>query len=378
MMRVVGMALLLLLVPLLGVAATPSYNEKALNHAIQENPDDATSWFRLGVLQTHDGRTLQAIEAFHQVVRINPRAVAPHYNLAAIYRELEDEGSVIDELKQVVSLAPRDIRAQQELAQAYLDRGESLYRLIGTKGDGSLVAGRFRLARALCQRRLLQQPVNKMAETLARLFKTPAPEKKRMAKVGAIAKPVAVAHTETVLPIPTTAFEQVVEPAPVVFKPVAQAKRTAPKRAVVVAKVPPMVPLVADHAAVLTQAKGVLPTPHQLAAGVDRAVRKAIERWRQAWSARDVAGYLASYGADFNPGDRSLASWRLYKRHLIKKKRFISVALHQIRLKYLAPDRVSARFIQDFSSDGYTSRDHKGLTMVWQDDQWRIVREITY
>ncbi|MDX8409119.1 MAG: SPOR domain-containing protein [Mariprofundales bacterium] len=478
--------------------AASNYDEEQLNQAIQADSDDARAWFRLGVMQTHDGRTLQAIEAFRQVIRIQPRAPEPHYNLAAIYRQLEDMDSAIEELKQVVALAPRDVHAQEALAAAYFDRASSLYRAIGKNHPGGTQVKRFRLATALCQQALLQQPAARMPSVIETMLANPLPkgsaiEPSSVVVVsdngGSIAEDlkllqqvpltvlssiedrytspsVAVEAVDSPFSLPVEVSTNLVElkvgkadETPKISHPTHREK-TAAKSAVsycwfvnlssfdrqsmaekrvawlnakgvhassmrvsVKGKVYYRVqirnfatkanavnylamltenklstagwlsnghcadgnerePLIAD--VLLFSSKGITRMPFDGKPKQKRsdgqkvaAVRATLERWRQAWSARDADGYLAAYSDQFVPTrSRSLDVWRQQVKQVFTSKTFVKVILDAVVLRVLEDDRVEVVCFQRFLSNNYRSNDHKRLIFAKQDGEWRIVREV--
>ncbi len=107
-----------------------------------------------------------------------------------------------------------------------------------------------------------------------------------------------------------------------------------------------------------------------------REVRAALERWRTAWSARDLAGYFAMYAPGFHPKRfASHKAWRRYKTRVILGKRFIQVRISQLELVRLADGRVRARFVQDYRADDYHDRVRKELIWERKDGRWRIVAE---
>ncbi len=107
-----------------------------------------------------------------------------------------------------------------------------------------------------------------------------------------------------------------------------------------------------------------------------REVREAIERWRTAWSARDLAGYFAMYAPDFHPARLpSHEAWRRYKTRVILGKRFIRVRVSKLELARLPDGRVRARFVQDYRADDYHDRVQKELVWERKDGRWRIVAE---
>ncbi len=114
-----------------------------------------------------------------------------------------------------------------------------------------------------------------------------------------------------------------------------------------------------------------------VAPGVYASITGALERWRTAWSARDIDAYFAAYAPDFEPAGRfaDVGAWRRYKRRVIGRTSFIDVKLEDVRVLLLSDTRAVVDFIQFFRSDGYHSRDHKQLTLEKYRDGWKVVDE---
>jgi len=106
-------------------------------------------------------------------------------------------------------------------------------------------------------------------------------------------------------------------------------------------------------------------------------VRDLIERWRQAWSRRDVQGYLAMYSDQFVPAKGfSRKEWAENRRKNFLGLSNISVKLHAIRLTPIDDKRVSVSLIQDYVSDRYTELGQpKTLVLVREGNGWKIVSE---
>ncbi len=114
-----------------------------------------------------------------------------------------------------------------------------------------------------------------------------------------------------------------------------------------------------------------------LTAATRAEILAAVERWRAAWSARNVDTYFAAYSKDFKPAGRfaTQAEWQRYKRRIIRKQSFIEVRLDAIQLSPVSGDRVRVDFMQYFKSDNYNSKDHKQLLLEKSQDGWKVVNE---
>ncbi|MBT8142882.1 MAG: tetratricopeptide repeat protein [Gammaproteobacteria bacterium] len=106
------------------------------------------------------------------------------------------------------------------------------------------------------------------------------------------------------------------------------------------------------------------------------AVRDAIVQWADAWSRRDVPGYLSYYANNFRPvGGASRTAWAKYRSERLKAPSFILVNVSDLRMSNNSDGSVSATFKQDYQSDGYKDKVIKTLRMVNTASGWKIVRE---
>jgi hypothetical protein len=109
------------------------------------------------------------------------------------------------------------------------------------------------------------------------------------------------------------------------------------------------------------------------------AVLAVIDRWARAWRSKDVAGYLAAYGEDFQPADGiSRDDWARLRRQRISDKREIQLELRDIEIQTEAADRVRVNFLQDYRADRLVERGAaKSLVLALEKDSWRILAEET-
>ena len=144
-----------------------------------------------------------------------------------------------------------------------------------------------------------------------------------------------------------------------------QPRKTAAKPVAQPAK-PTAKPVVADPA----PAK---PAPASTAQAAN-AVEAAVNRWAQAWSARDVNAYLAAYASDYAADGLSRSSWEAQRRSRVGGPKFIEVQLSDLAIKQEG-ETATATFRQVYRSDRLTSTVTKTLKLALQNGQWRIVDE---
>ena len=93
--------------------------------------------------------------------------------------------------------------------------------------------------------------------------------------------------------------------------------------------------------------------------------------------ARDVKGYLASYGKEFDPpGTMSRSEWEKERRQRISSKAKISLKLENLVVT-VDGNKAVAKFRQDYKAGGLAVSSRKTLELVKTGERWHIVREIT-
>ncbi|VFM98084.1 MAG: Flp pilus assembly protein TadD, contains TPR repeats [Candidatus Kentron sp. G] len=109
---------------------------------------------------------------------------------------------------------------------------------------------------------------------------------------------------------------------------------------------------------------------------VERDVQAALNTWVQAWSSKNVEGYLASYAPTFTPSNgMSLPRWKAQRRKRILAPRFIKVTTSAPSITMLDNDRVRVRFIQKYRSNAYQDRVHKTIDLMNISGNWLFIRE---
>jgi ketosteroid isomerase-like protein len=101
----------------------------------------------------------------------------------------------------------------------------------------------------------------------------------------------------------------------------------------------------------------------------------AVRAWAKAWAAKDVKGYLAAYGKEFNPpGNASRSAWEAERRQRIGEKSKIAVKLDNLNVS-VSGDKAVAKFRQDYRADAVAVSSRKTLELARSGERWLIVRE---
>ena len=111
--------------------------------------------------------------------------------------------------------------------------------------------------------------------------------------------------------------------------------------------------------------------------GAEKEVEAAVRSWATAWAAKDMTGYLGSYGKDFDPpGSMGRKAWEEDRRSRIVGKSSISVKLSDLAVS-VDGNKAVVKFRQAYSADALNVSSRKTLEMVKSGDRWVIVREST-
>ena len=132
-------------------------------------------------------------------------------------------------------------------------------------------------------------------------------------------------------------------------------------------------PVVAQKAPEKPAAKAENTAP---AADPTAEVLKAVNAWAQAWSKKDVKGYLGHYAKDFKtPGGESRADWEKTRHSRIGGAKSISVGIDSPKVTIRGPQEASVSFRQTYRSDKLKSTSRKTLEMVKTEGRWLIKEE---
>ena len=102
-----------------------------------------------------------------------------------------------------------------------------------------------------------------------------------------------------------------------------------------------------------------------------------MRAWATAWATKDMTGYLAAYGKEFDPpGKQSRQAWEAERRARIVGKSKITVNVSDIKVS-VHGNKATARFRQAYSADSLNVTSRKTLDLVKSGDRWTIVREST-
>ena len=307
---------------------------------LKASPRDPQGRFLKGLVLTEQKRTGEAIQVFTGLTEDFPELPEPYNNLAVLYAS---QGNY-DKAKSALELA---IHTHPSYATAHENLGDIYAQLASRAYD----------------RALQLDKTNTTAQTKLALVK----ELFNPGKAGA------TRPTPTPTPTPTPAPPVDVTPtkAPTAEMPSSKAEmpKPAPAKAEVVAKAPPT-------ASVKPTTPAPSPAPAPSGDAKAQAVA-AVQSWAEAWSARDVKGYLSHYAPDFEvPGGVSRAAWEKERNERISRPKHIEVGVKIVSAQ-VSGNEATVTFRQSYRSDALKSNNTKTLKLERAGDRWLIKQERT-
>ena len=166
--------------------------------------------------------------------------------------------------------------------------------------------------------------------------------------------------------------------APLALVQTASAAPQPPQAPASAAPQPPQAPVSVALPVVKVTPDELPAPPAQAQAASPAAVLAALETWRSAWSARDVASYLAMYAPDFKPGTGvSRAGWLAQRHERLVRPSFIVVKVQDPSVTLAGNDAAVAVFTQVFESDTFKETGRKTLGFANLGGKW-LIREETF
>ena len=299
---------------------------------IAKKPRDPQMRFSKGVIQTESGKPSDAIVTFTQLTQDYPELPEPYNNLAVLYAGQSQFDKARAALEMAIRTNPSYATAHENLGDVYAKLASQAYsKALQLDGNNTGVQPKLALIRTLF-----------------------APDGKAPRPGSTVPSPSPVAATAVVPAKPAAAV-----PAP-------------PPAPVAVAKAPVAIPAV-----VAAPAPAPAPAAPVASTNAEKDVETAVRNWAAAWSNKDMAGYLGSYGKDFDPpASVGRKAWEEDRRGRIMGKSRISVKLADVAVS-LNGGKAVVKFKQIYNADALNVTSRKTLDLVKSGDKWQIVREST-
>jgi tetratricopeptide (TPR) repeat protein len=282
--------------------------------SIASKPRDANLRFLKGVLLAQMDRKQEAAAVFTALTQDFPQLAEPYNNLGVLLAASGELERAREVLERAVQVAPGYATAHENLGDLYARLSTQSYEK-ATQLDANNAKAKNKLVLA-----------------------------RELSNAVAVTAPTAMAANDAALP------------------PV----RSPARQAIVVngAQSP-----MSGKTAAPMNATGAAPGPDE------KAVLDAVQHWAQAWSARDLKQYLASYAPDFRPAHgASLEAWKAERSKRIGNKGSIQVQVLQPTVR-IEGDKARVKFIQAYEADQLKSRDAKELMLIRRGQDWLIQQE---
>jgi tetratricopeptide (TPR) repeat protein len=311
-------------------------------------PKDPQMRFLKGVIQTETGKANDAIATFTQITQDYPELPEPYNNMAVLYAGQSQFDKARAALEMAIRTNPSYATAHENLGDVYAKLASQAYsKALQLDGGNAGVQPKLALIRTLFS-----------------------------ADTKTSAKPAAAAPATTpAAPAAPAVAAKPTPPATPAAPPVVVAKPT-PTPPPVVAAAPPAKPAPAPTApAVTPPATTTAPAAAANAGNAEKEVEAAVRAWADAWSSKDMSGYLANYSPNFDtPGNQPRKAWEDARRARIVGKSRISVKVSNLSVS-IQGSKATARFKQDYSADSLNVSSRKTLDLAKVSDRWVIVKE---
>ena len=295
-----------------------------VDNFLKANPKDARGRFLKGLILTEQGKPADAIKLFSGLTEDYPELPEPYNNLAVLYASQGQYDKARGALEMAIRTHPSYATAHENLGDIYAKMASQAY-----------------------DKALQLDKSNSAAQTKLEMIKELFSGGTRGG-----AKPAASVSTPTVATVSKSTAVQppATQPAPPpAVKPVEAAKPA--------------------EAAKPVEAKPAT-------SNNDSEVLKTVNNWAKAWSANDVAGYLAFYAPNFQtPGGEPRADWEAARKARIAKPKKIDVHVESPKVKFDDKNRVAVTFRQSYRSANLKVASTKTLILVKTGDRWLIQQE---
>ncbi|MEK6667213.1 MAG: tetratricopeptide repeat protein [Pseudomonadota bacterium] len=321
-------------------------NVEALQKADQflsSKPRDPMMRFLRGISLSQAGRAPEAITAFTKLTEDYPELPEPFNNLAVLHAQQGQYDKARNALEMAIRTNPSYATAYENLGDVYAKLASQAYSKALQIDTRSAVAPKLAMIRDLFPKER-NSIVTASANTV-----TPAPTPSPAPALSPAPAPKP-APAPAPVPVPAPA------PAPVAPKPV----ETKP----------------AETKPAETKPAEAKPTKAEADESArERDVANAVRAWADAWSRKDMDGYISAYSKDFN-GGKTRKAWEQDRKERILGKRSISVKVSSLKIT-VNGNKAIAQFRQDYHADSLSVSSGKRLELVRSGSSWVIAKEST-
>ena len=290
-----------------------------VNAGLAVQPKDAQGRFLKGLILTEQKKLPDAIQTFTGLTEDYPELPEPYNNLAVLYAGQGNYDKAKASLELAIQTNPAYATAHENLGDIYAQLARRAYDK-ALQLDKSNITAQSKLA-------MVKEMFTVPKSTVASASKTEP------------AKPVG-ATTATMAPAITPASSTT-----------SAAFATSAAPAASVGKSPAATAVTND------------------------GVKAAVLAWANAWSSKDVAGYLGYYAASFEtPDGLDRGAWEAQRKERIERPKSIKIDVTFRSIKITGKE-ATATFRQAYRSDTVNSNNNKTLKLVRAGEKWLIQTE---
>jgi hypothetical protein len=300
-----------------------------IDQYLKTNPNDPQVIFIKGVVNAELGKYNEAIQAFTYLTEKHPSLPEPFNNLAVLYAELGDYDKAQKALESAIKTHPSYATAHVNLGDLYTKRATVAYNKALEIDKTNLQAKtKLSLIKKLFNANDIKPPVTPIS--------TPA---QVVANNDANKKPV-IAQATPANPSPA---------AP------ASASNTPP-----VKNLPQETPAVKNNASNIGESE----------------INTFITEWAEAWSSKNINGYLAKYSPNFKtPNGENFADWQDSRKNRILGKDIITVEVSEPKITKKGDSFAQVTFKQKYTSNKLSQISSKTLILRKDGAAWFIEQE---
>ncbi len=300
---------------------------KQLDHFLASNPDHAEARFLKGLILVNQDRLEAAIKIFEALTKDYPELPEPYNNLAVSYSALGRFDDARKALQSAITTHPSYATAHENLGNIYAMMAADAYNH-ALSLDKENAAARDKLA------------------LMSELFSVGTINNASHQPTAAASAPIAKTQ-----PAPTAAPAAAKAAAPAVEEEDAE-----------------LAMLMEDES---DGTEGA-------ASEFEQGILSAARQWAQAWSNKDIEGYLSHYHPKFKPSrGLSRTAWVQQRKQRIAKPRFIEIEVLDPEITAISEDEARIEFLQTYRSNTYSDESRKYLRMKRDGEGWKIVREVS-
>jgi hypothetical protein len=300
-----------------------------IDQYLKTNPNDPQIIFIKGVVNAELGKYNEAIQAFTYLTEKHPNLPEPFNNLAVLYAELGDYDKAQKALESAIKTHPSYATAHVNLGDLYTKRATVAYNK-ALEIDKTNVQAKTKLSliKKLFNANDIKSPVTPIS--------TPA----QVAASNDINKKPIIARVTTTNSEP---------PAP------ASTSNTLPPK-----DFPQEAPAVKNNVANIGESE----------------INNFITDWAEAWSSKNISGYLTKYSPNFKTSDgESFSDWQDSRKNRILSKDKITIEISEIKIIRKRDSFAQVTFKQKYTSDKLVQISSKTLILRKDGPTWSIEQE---